>query len=174
MTWNRMRKSILLVLLVFAGAVMNSCTVKYSMGGATIASDVKTLSIDDFSNRAPNGPANLGQFFTNELKDRFQSQTSLTFVEDDGHLSFRGEITDFDTKPVSVTGNERASMTRLTVTVHVAFTNQKNPDNNFETNFSHYEDFSATKTLSEVEDQLVEDITEKLIDDIFNKSVVNW
>jgi hypothetical protein len=144
------------------------------MGGATIASDVKTIAIEDFSNRAPSGPANLGQFFTNEMKDKFQSQTSLTFVDNNGDLSFSGEITDFYTKPTAVSGNETASMTRLTITVHVVFVNEKHPDNNFDTNFTHYEDFDASKTLSEVEDQLVEDITEKLIDDIFNKSVVNW
>jgi hypothetical protein len=144
------------------------------MGGATIASDVKTITVEDFNNRAPNGPANLGQFFTNELKDKFQSQTGLKFVDDNGHLSFRGEITDYYTKPTAVSGNERASMTRLTIAVQVAFTNEKHPENNFETNFSHYADFDSQQSLSAVEDQLVEDISEKLIDDIFNKSVVNW
>jgi hypothetical protein len=168
-------KKPLLILIAFAVTVtLNQCTVQYSMGGATIASDVKTISFEDFSNRAPSGPSDLGQFFTNELKDKFQSQTNLKFVDDDGDLIFSGEITDYSTQPTAVTGNERASMTRLSITVHVNFVNQKHPDNSFETNFTHYEDFESSKSLTQVEDQLVEEISTKLIDDIFNKSVVNW
>ncbi len=169
-----MKKPIVILILFTTLVTMNQCTVHYSMGGATIASDVKTISFEDFSNRAPSGPSDLGQFFTNELKDKFQSQTSLKFVDNDGDLMFNGEITDYYTQPTAVSGNETASMTRLTITVHVNFVNQKHPDNSFETNFTHYEDFESTKSLSQVEDQLVEEITTKMIDDIFNKSVVNW
>ncbi|MFO8233793.1 MAG: LptE family protein [Bacteroidales bacterium] len=166
----------ILSLAVFTSllGLLNSCTVQYSMGGATIESDVQSLTIEDFSNRSPSGPSNLGQYFTNELKDKFQSQTDLSFVDNDGDLMFRGEITDYFTKPASVTGDETASETRLTITVNVNFVNQKHPDNNFETSFSHYEEFDADQNLSDVEDQLVEDILEKVVDDIFDKSVVNW
>ncbi|MFP4046637.1 MAG: LptE family protein [Bacteroidota bacterium] len=162
----------LIIGLVFC--TFSGCTVQYSMGGATIESDVKTITVDDFSNNSPGGPANLGQYFTNELKDKFQSQTSLSFVEDDGDLIFQGEITDFNTSSTSVTGDETASQTRLTVTVSVNFVNQKHPDNNFNSDFTHYEDFDANQNLSDVEDELVEDILAKIVDDIFDKSVVNW
>jgi hypothetical protein len=163
-----------ILVLIIVGPCIAGCTVNYSMGGANIEPDVKTLTIDRIPNRAPSGPPGMSQLFTNKLKDRFQSQTSLKFVESRGDLQFSGEITDYSTEPKSVTGDERASMTRLTITVHIKFTNQKHPDNSFETNFSQYEDFESSKNLSAVEDQLVEDISEKLIDDIFNKAVVNW
>ena len=154
--------------------ILAQCTVQYSMGGANIQPDVKTITIQDFPNRAPSGPANMGQFFTNEMKDRFQSQTNLTFVNDRGDLTFTGGITDFETRPVSVGGEQTANKTRLTIRVHVKFTNRKHPDNSFESDFSQYEDFDATQSLSEVETELVESISEKLIDDIFRKAVVNW
>ncbi len=163
---------ILVLIVTMAGIA--GCTVNYSMGGANIEPDVKTLTIERIPNRAPSGPPGLSQLFTNKLKDRFQSQTSLKYTESRGDLQFSGEITEYSTQPKSVTGDERASMTRLTITVHIKFTNQKHPDNSFETNFSQYEDFESSKNLSAVEDQLVEDISEKLIDDIFNQAVVNW
>jgi len=154
--------------------LMTQCTVQYSMGGANIKPDVQTISIDDFPNRAPSGPADLGQYFTNEMKDKFQSQTNLTFVEQRGHLSFSGGITGFQTRPVSVGGDQTANQTRLTITVHVKFDNRKHPENSFETDFSQYEDFDANRSLSEMEGELVESISEKLIDDIFRRAVVNW
>ncbi len=162
------------ILLLFGCVLLARCTVQYSMGGANIEPDVETISIEDFASRAPNGPANLGQYFTNELKDKFQSQTPLTMMNERGDLSFSGEITDYETRPVSVGGEQTAQMTRLTITVNVRFTNSKHPDNSYESNFSQYEDFDSSQSLSSVEDRLVESISEKLIDDIFQKAVVNW
>ncbi len=169
-----MRIPIKIMVLLATLLLTSECTVQYSMGGANIKPDVKTISVQDFPNRAPGGPANISQYFTNELKDKFQSQTSLTFVDERGHLSFSGGITDYQTRPVAVGGDQTASMTRLTIRVHVKFENRKHPDNSFETDFSQYEDFESTQNLSDVEDQLMESITEKLVDDIFRKSVVNW
>ena len=162
------------IFLLFAFLLSTRCTVQYSMGGANIQSDVNTINIQDFSNRATSGPANLGQFFTNELKDKLQSQTQLTQVNDRGDLNFSGQITDYETRPVSIGGEQTAQMTRLTITVNVRFTNEKHPDNSYESNFSQYEDFDSSQNLSSVESQLVESITEKLVDDIFQKAVVNW
>jgi len=162
------------IFLLLTFALLARCTVQYSMGGANIEPDVNTISIQDFPNRAPSGPADLGQYFTNEMKDKFQSQTRLTLVNERGDLDFSGEITDYETRPVSVGGEQTAQMTRLTITVHVRYSNEKYPDNSFESNFSQYEDFDSSQSLSSVEDRLIEDISEKLIDDIFQQAVVNW
>ena len=56
----------------------------------------------------------------------------------------------------------------------MTFTNEKDPDKNFESSFSHYEDFDADRSLDEVEEELVPEILEKIIEDIFNRAVVNW
>ena len=45
---------------------------------------------------------------------------------------------------------------------------------NFETTFSSFTDFDSRKTLTQVESALIEEITKKLVDDIFNKAVINW
>lgn len=169
-----MNKGLTIAAVILFSILFNECTVNYSMGGANIEPDVKTITIDRIPNRAPSGPPGLSQLFTNKLKDKFQSQTSLKFVDSRGDLQFSGEITDYSTQPQAVTGDEKASMTRLTINVHIKYTNQKYPDKSFESNFSQYEDFESSQNLSSVEDQLVEDISEKLIDDIFNKAVVNW
>jgi hypothetical protein len=48
------------------------------------------------------------------------------------------------------------------------------PKDNFENKFQAYEDYSSDKGLDEVEGELVPLILEKIIEDIFNRSVVNW
>ena len=159
---------ILIILLSFS-----SCGI-YSFTGASISPEVKTISIKYFPNQAPLVQATLSQVFTDALKDKFISQTNLTLVPDDGDLNIEGEITDYSTKPIAITGDQTAALNRLTITIKVKFTNKFDETQNFETTFSRYEDYESTKNLSDVEDVLIEQINSYLIEDIFNKAVVNW
>ncbi|MCF8327487.1 MAG: hypothetical protein K9I29_04265 [Bacteroidales bacterium] len=152
---------------------MQACGV-YSFTGASIPPEAETITIKYFPNNASLVNANLSQTFTNKLKDRFQSQTNLNLTGSGGDLYFEGEIVEYKTKPVAIQGNDQAAMNRLTISVKVKFRNRYDEESNFETTFTRYEDFDSSQNLSAVEDQLVEQISEYLIDDIFNKSVVNW
>jgi hypothetical protein len=166
-------KRIIFIIIIFT-LISNSCKVTYKFSGASIAPDVKTVSVQYFVNRAPLGIANLEQYFTDELKDKFKSQTTLTVVSEMGHLDFSGEITKYFMRPMAITGDEIAAQNRLTITVHVKFTNEIEPQYNFDQDFTQYEDYNSDQDLSSVEQGLMEDIVEKLIEDIFNQSVVNW
>ncbi|MEE4198619.1 MAG: LptE family protein [Bacteroidales bacterium] len=168
------RIKIIFFILALYMTIMPSCTVNYSLSGASIAPEVKTVSVQYFSNRAPLAMANIGQYITDELKDKFKSQTSLTLINGMGHLNFEGEITSYDTRPMAIVGDETAAQNRLSVTVHVKFTNEIEPEYNFDTDFTRYADYDSNLDLAQVEQELVEEIVEQLIDDIFNKSVVNW
>lgn len=163
--------------LIFAGLIaslMYACTVSYSMTGASIPEDAKTISVQYFPNRAQIVNPTLSSEFTEMLKDKFISQTKLEMISDGGDLSFSGEIEGYSTMPAAIRGDETASLTRLTIRIKVIFVNEKDPDKNFETSFSHYEDFDADQSLDQVEGELIPQILEKIIEDIFNRAVVNW
>ncbi len=76
--------------------------------------------------------------------------------------------------PIAVTGDEYASQNRLTVTVKVKFTNKYQPKNDFDKQFSAYEDFDNTQMLQSVESILIPQIVDKLVTDIFNAAASNW
>jgi hypothetical protein len=135
---------------------------------------MKTISVAYFPNRADIVNPTLSSEFTESLKDKFISQTRLEMVSDGGDLHFEGEISRYATRPAALSGNETASLTRLSIEIRVVFTNEKDPESNFESTFSHYEDFDASQSLDQVEGELVPQILEKIIEDIFNRAVVNW
>lgn len=159
--------------VVYFSAVFTGCHV-YSFTGASISPDIKTVSIQLFPNRAPIVQPSLSNAFTEKLKDKFVSETNLSLVKDNGDLNFEGAITDYSTQPTAITGNDNASLNRLTITVSVKFTNTKDSKQDFETNFSSYADYASNQSLSSVEKELITQINLKLVDDIFNKAVVNW
>lgn len=167
-------KILRIAIFVFAIIFFAGCKIKYDLTGASITPDVKTVSVQFFENRAPLGMANLGQLFTDELKDKFKSQTSLTVINDMGHLNFEGEFTDYNIRPVAIQADETAAQNRLSITIRVKFTNEKDPSKSYDSKFTRYKDWDSNTDISSVEEELVTDIIELLIEDIFNQAVVNW
>ena len=154
--------------------LLNSCKISYSFSGASISPDVKTISIQYFQNRASLVQPGLSQNLTDALIDKCKSQTNLGFVNGIGDVNFEGEITDYNTRPLTVSADAQAATNRFTITVRVKFTNAIDPDLSYEQSFSRYEDYDSALSLGDVEDSLSEKIIELLIEDIFNKAFVNW
>ena len=152
---------------------LNACGI-YSFTGASIAPEIKTISIQYFTNQATLVQPTLSQTLTDALKDRFMQQTNLSIVNGRGDFNIEGAITNYSTQPVAIQANDKAALNRLTITIRVTFTNDKNEKQNFETNFSRYEDYDSSLSLSAVEDNLIKVISDALVEDIFNKAVVNW
>ncbi|MCF6185254.1 MAG: LPS assembly lipoprotein LptE [Bacteroidales bacterium] len=167
-----MTKKIIFILTGIS-VLFSQCGI-YSFSGASLDPKDKTVNVKFFQNRAAIINPNLSQLFTEQLKDRFVSQTKLELVDFNGDLTFEGEITGYNTKPIAITQNEQAESNRLTITVHVKYTSINNPKFNFDSSFSRYADYESSKLLTDVEDDLTAQIVNELIDDIFNKSVVNW
>ncbi|REJ85031.1 MAG: hypothetical protein DWQ44_05640 [Bacteroidetes bacterium] len=144
------------------------------MTGASISPEVKTISVKFFQKTSALGPSSLGQTFTESLKDKFISQTNLTFVDRDADLTFEGSIPSYSVTPLAIQANETAARNRLSISVQVKFTNIKDEKQSFETSFTRYSDFESSVNIATIEDQLIKEINEQLIDDIFNKAVINW
>ncbi len=163
----------ILVLGVALLPVLNSCKISYSFTGAS-TTGLKTVSIQYFQNRASLVQPGLSQSLTDALIDKCKAQTNLNIVNGIGDANFEGEITDYNTKPLTVSADAVAAMNRFTITVKVKFTNSANADNNFEQTFSRYEDYDSSKNLSDVEQDLSQNIIEMIVEDIFNRAFVNW
>lgn len=161
-------------LLIFAIALTGGCGGGYSFTGASISPDVKTVSVAFFENYAPLVNPSLSQTVTEALKDIFLVQTNLEVVQRDGDLLFEGAIIDYNVRPLAIQADEQAAQNRLTITLAVTFTNTKDPEKDYESRFTRFGDFDANQDLSAVEEALVEQITTELVQDIFNKAVVNW
>ncbi len=163
-------------LLTFGGILISfqSCHIHYGMVGGNLPIDVKTISVQHFPNYAPLVNPSLSQTFSEKLKDKFLSQTKLSLAENNGDIRFEGSITGYSTSPISIQGNETAALNRLTISVSIKFTNTKDEKQNFESAFSRFADYPSSQPLSSVEEELVRQISEQLVDDIFNRAVVNW
>ncbi len=162
--------SLLFILMVLS---LSACKI-YSLSGASISPDTKTVSVAYIENNAALVNPTLSQTLTESLKDRIVSQTGLQLIRTSADLDFEGTIIDYSIKPLAIQGNEFAAQNRLTISVKIRFSNNKDESKNFEQVFTRYADYPGTQTLSTVEADLIKTINTQLIDDIFNKAFVNW
>ncbi len=167
-------KNICAILISILLLLSSSCKVKYSFTGGSVDPKVKTVSIQYFPNKASIVVPTLSQTFTQALRDRFSTQTRLTLVNYNGDMDIEGSITGYAVQPEAIQANQTAALNRLTITVEVKFTNKIDEKQNFEQSFARYEDYQSTQSLSAVQDGLIQDINTALIDDIYNKTVINW
>lgn len=168
-------------LLAVAMILFSSCgtRVNYSFTGTTTTAS--TISITEFYNNADLGPANMGQTFTNQLKNYFIQNTNMSVVSAEGELQLEGEIVDLRLTPVAPVNSQSddgfatATSTRLTITVKATYVNTLDETMSFQNRtFSFYRDFPNEANLTDIEEQYTRDIFERIINDIFNASVANW
>ena len=155
--------------------LVTACSISYKFNGASIDyAKIKTITIKDFPNQAALVYPPLSQQFTEALKDIYTRQTRLQLVNNNGDLELEGEITGYDLTPMAVKEDAYASQTKLTITVRVRYFNRVTPEKDFEQTFSAYREFDATQMLQDVQEALSREISDELVDQIYNATVADW
>lgn len=155
--------------------LMGGCVPSYKFNGSALNYDIyKTINISEFPIRAALVYPPLQQTFENKLLDTVTRQTRLQEVDGNSDLEMTGEITGYSLSPQSVGEDAYATETRLTITVRVKYTDTKNSANDVDQSFSAYRQFSSSVMLTDVQDDLCNEICDELVDLIFNATLGNW
>jgi hypothetical protein len=164
-----MKKTILLILILS----LTSCGIYNLTGSSKI--DAKTFQVNNFQNNALLIEPGIDRVFTQKLQNLIMNQTSLNLTNSDGDLLYEGEITDYRVSPMAAAADQTASLNRLTISVKVRFSNKKKEADNFEKSFSFYYDYPGQDILSGSKLQTaVDEIFERIAQDIFNDSLAKW
>ncbi len=161
-----------LLLLIVAFGV-NGCSVYNFTGTGKI--DAKTFQVNFFQNNAPLIEPGIERIFTQRLQNLIQNQTNLNLVNTGGDLIYEGEIVDYRISPTTATADQLAAESRLTITVNVRFSNKNKEADSFEKKFNFFYNFPGTEQL--VGSRLttaLDEIFERITQDIFNESLAKW
>ena len=170
------KMKIKLAITALCAALLTGCgvAIKYSLSGASIPPDARTFSVAYFPNNATMVAPILSSTLTDALVDMFTRRTRLMQVEEGGDFAFEGEIINYTSTTASVSSDEVALLNRLTITIKVRFTNALDEKQSWNRTFTSYEDYESTRLLTEVEGELIPQIVDKLVTDIFQASASNW
>ena len=165
----RINPTYLLIIMLLA-----SCSARYSMNGGSTPVDAQTFSVDYFNVRAPLADHNYGQQVTEALKDLLLSQTRLSLTDDDGDIHYEGEISRYEIFPVAASGEEVSTRTRLTVDIKLRYFNRLEPEKDKQLTLSQFEDFDEADDFGSIEESLLETINDKIIQDMYDRTLGDW
>lgn len=166
-------KIIKITILLLAILGLNGCSVYNFTGSSKISA--KSFQVNFFRNNAAIIEPGIDIKFTRRLQDLIQNQTNLNLTPTGADLVYEGEIVDYYVSPMAANANQRASQNRLTIAVSVKFTNKKKEADNFEKRFSHFYDYPANSQLAgPILTAALEEIYERITQDIFNETLAKW
>lgn len=172
----RIYKQILIVTI--CSIVTISCGI-YSFTGSSIPIGVETFQVNYFENSAGGKPGStiepgLDRDFTIALQDLIVNQTSLNLVNDGGDIIYSGDIVEYSVTPMAATAEIKAAQNRLTMAVMVSYENILNEEDNIEKRFSFYYDFPGNLQVYDIKDAALEEIFERITQDILNETLAKW
>ena len=155
-----------------------SCGI-YSFTGSSIPVGVETFQVDYFENTAGGRPGStvepgLDRDFTIALQDLIVNQTSLNLVNEGGNIIYSGDIIEFSVTPMYSTAEINAAQNILTMAVMVSYENTLNDEDNVEKRFSNYFDFPGSLQVYDIKDSALQEIFERITQDILNETLAKW
>jgi len=162
------------ILMLLALVSTSGC---YTLNGISVDPEIETFFVRTFENIAPNAPPTIAIDFTERLKDKIRSETRLRLVNQNPHVELGGKVVDYRVIPIAPRpGEETVALNRLEMTVSVYYKNNVKEKAGWpaEKRFSHFAEFSSTADLFTVQDELIRQISNQFLDDIFNAAFNDW
>jgi hypothetical protein len=161
-------------MLVLAVLVLAGCGY-YSLTGTALPEHLQTVAIPLVEDRSAGSVPDLDRSLTDALIERFADRSRLRLETDEGvaDLVVRAAVERYQIDPVAVTGDERASLNRLTVAVGVVAEDRVQERQRVARTFTASADYDpAAGPAGEAE--AAARVVERLADDVFTASSSDW
>ncbi|MDE6255622.1 MAG: hypothetical protein K2M39_05455, partial [Muribaculaceae bacterium] len=130
-----MKLKLLLLIIISPLLLLTGCKPVFTFNGSILNYDIyKTIYVSEFPIRASLVYPPLQQTFENEILNYVTRQTKLQIADNPNNadINLTGEITGYSLSPQAVGTDAYATETRLTISVRVKYTDNKNSANNID------------------------------------------
>jgi hypothetical protein len=152
--------------------MLNSCN--YSFTSASVDASITTYYVEQFTNNALNSEPTLAIRLTEDLKEKIRTESRLIYNDVEPQVEFKGVIVGYRVTSEAPQPGEVTSINRLTVTTAIEYINNVNDDKSWKKNFSFFYDFPTSQELSQVEEEAITEISQQMMEDIFNAAFNDW
>lgn len=162
-------------LLFLALCVLISGCGIYSFTGASIPDHMNTIAVPLVEIRTSGSISDLDQTLTEALVERFVDRTRLTLEpsEDAADAVLTTSVDRYSLTPVAVTGEERASLNRVTIVVSVRYLDRVEENERLSRTFTASADYDPVEGPAG-ESEAVLRAVDQLANDIFTAATSDW
>lgn len=164
---------------LLSSIILTSCAglPSYSFRGGEIPGSTFTVRSFELGKNLTQVNPDLPILLQDAIQQKFTNESNLKYTDGIADANFEGTINVYTITPVQGTGNETTNLNRLTISLSIEYSNDKDKSlkNKPKTiTVSSYDDFDATDDFTTKEPELVESITEKLVSLVYNQVLVDW
>lgn len=160
------------IFLIFLFSFFYSC--KYSFNGIGIPPDMNTFYVEPFELTTTNTEPTIATIFSETLSDKILTESKLRKAEIDPDYIFSGAVTRYQVTAVAPQPGEVSAFNRLEIGVKIVFENTKDEEQNFDQTFSFFNDFPSDANIINIQEELINNIFDQIVEDVFNKAFTNW
>ena len=163
----------LIIVLAFTGCY----PVSVSLRDGSVPLEWKRFTVYTLSNEAANAPISYPPELSEQIKDAIQNRVGLRLVNDeseDPQVVINGIVKDYSISPIALQGDDLAAKNRLTVQAKFEIFINAPTENLMELNVSRFVDFDSNLDVGSNQAELLQEISEQIIQDVLNKLLSNW
>ncbi len=159
-----------------AGLLLLSGCWFYSFTGTAIPDHLSTVAVPLFDDVSRSGQPDLAEELVEKLIERFVRRTRLSLEDDETVATavLSGRIDSYRNEPVSVTGQERASLNRVTIRVNITYADRIEEREILNRSFSAFGEYDPVADGFDGELAAADKALEDLAVDIFTAATSNW
>ncbi|MEM9850185.1 MAG: LPS assembly lipoprotein LptE [Bacteroidota bacterium] len=172
--WSQLKAFLLMLIGTFT---LNSCIPGiYGFKGTNFDPNIETFYVHPFELRANSAPPTITQTMEEGLKLKIRQESSIDENDTQPDIEFKGRVTRFESRPQAPEAGEAIGFNRLTIAIEIEYIDNFHDDEkyNWKQTFSRFEDFGEAVNLLDVQDELIDVITQQIYEDIFNKAFTDW
>lgn len=158
-------------------ALLTSCWPKsISFIDGSTPEEWEKFSLKTLENNAPNTPLSYAALLTEEVKDGIQNRSSLLLSSDpsETQIDIEGVITNYSITPVAIQNGDAAAKNRLSVSVKFTIFIKAPEEEQRMVNAVRFVDYDANTDLGVVESTLLAEVNDQIVQDVLNKLLSNW
>ena len=145
----------------------------YSLQGISIPAEVDTFYVENFEDRTGEIPPGFNEIFSEDLTTKIRTDSRLRVNSDNPDISFTGVINRFTVRAEDPNSTTGTSLNRLYLTIEVTYYNSATDEEKKKT-YDETEDFGADQDFFDIQEDLLDIISERIIERIFNDSFTSW
>lgn len=165
-------------ILIILSAVLTGCwPSSISFRDGSVPPEWKTFMVNTFENKASNAPISYASNLTEDVKDGIQNRVGLRLVSDESdnpQIIVTGTVSSYQITPLSLQDNSSEVKNRLTIRANFEIFINEPEEDIMELSSARFADFDASQDVGAIQEQLLEAISEEIVQDVINKLLSNW
>jgi len=157
--------------------ILTSCwPSKVTFIDGSMPPEWKAFYVGVLENKAANTPLSYPLNLAESIRSGIQNNTKLQLsnAADNADVDIEGSINSYSITPVALQEGDNAAKNRLTVSVNFVFYVSSPEEDEMLLNASRFIDYDANTDLSTVENDLLQEVTDQIVQDVLNKLRSNW